>query len=288
MDQTTGKTAVITGASSGVGRAAALELARAGWNIVALGRDPGRSAEALGAIRAVARADARIEMITGDLASLSDTARMADAILAHTYRIHALCNNAGGVRDRMIVNDEGNEATFAGNHLGHFLLTKRLLPALRRAAAEGRGGRIVNVSSEGHHQAPEIDWDDLQGTRDWVSGRNYCTAKLCNLLFTHELARRYAGDGIVAHGMHPGEAATNFASHAVPEMQAYIATLEMIPPEVAGHTIAWLLSSEEAGRTSAGYFFDCREVPASPRARDPETAARLWSESEALLARSGY
>jgi NAD(P)-dependent dehydrogenase (short-subunit alcohol dehydrogenase family) len=284
------RTAVITGASSGVGRAAAIELASLGWNVIALGRDPARSADALAAIRAAAHADAQVAMITGDLALLSDVARMADEVLALTGRIHALCNNAGGVRPRMELTAEGNEATFAGNHLGHFLLTRRLLPALREAAREeGPGGaRVIAVSSEGHRQAPPFDWADLQGTGNWISGRTYCLAKLCNLLFTQELARRHAADGIVAHGMHPGEAATNFASHAVPEMQTYMATLDMIPPEVGGHTLAWLASSAEAGRGSGGYYFDCALLDADPAAHDAALAARLWAESEALLARAGY
>lgn len=286
----TARTAVVTGASSGVGRAGAIELAGMGWNIVALGRDPERSREALVAIRSAARPGAMVEMITGDLALLADTARMADAILSLGSPIHALCNNAGGVRNARLVTSEGNEATFSGNHLGHFLLTKRLLPVLRETARAAGAGtvRIIAVSSEGHRQAPEFDWSDLQQIGNWISGRNYCLAKLCNLLFTHELARRLASDGIVAHGMHPGEAATNFASHAEPEMQAYIAPLDMIPPELAGRPLAWLAASEEAGRTSDGYYFDCTPVEPSPLARDDALAARLWAESEALLARSGY
>lgn len=287
MSGNIGRTAVITGASSGVGRSAAIELARLGWSVIGLGRDPERSAEAVKAIRAVAAAGSRIHMITGDLDSLADTARMADAVLALTDRIHALCNNAGGVRTQMAVTDEGNEATFAGNHLGHFLFTKRLLPALKLGAGEG-GSRIVNVSSEGHHVAPPFDWEDLQGMRTWASGRNYCLAKLCNLLFTHELARRHQNDGILAHGMHPGEAATNFSSHATPEMQAHMATQDRISPDVGGHTLAWLASSEEAGRTTDGYFFDRAQATASPMARDDEASFRLWNESEALLARSGF
>lgn len=287
MRHTENRTAVVTGASSGVGRAAAIELAGAGWNVIALGRDPGRSADALQAIRAVARPEAQIAMVTGALDSLADTARMADAVLALTDRVDALCNNAGGVRTARTMTAEGNEATFAGNHLGHFLLTRRLMPALLRAAADG-GARVVNVSSEGHHMAPPFDWDDLQGANAWNAGRAYCLAKLCNLLFTHELARRYGGEGVISHGMHPGEAATNFASHAPADMQAHMAGLTMIPAEVGGHTLAWLASSDAAGASANGYFFDCREAAAAPRARDDADAARLWTESERLLARAGF
>jgi len=279
------RTAVVTGASSGVGLAGAIELARGGWNVIALGRDPRRSSEAHAAIRAAADADARVEMIVGDLALMADTARMAERILAIGGPIHALCNNAGGVRPERLETTEGNEATFAGNHLGHFLLTRDLMPVLVATAADcGPGSvRIIAVSSEGHRQAPSFDWDDLQGIQNWESGRNYCLAKLCNLLFTQELARRHAADGIVAHGMHPGEADTNFASHAVPEMQAYIATLDMIPPEVGGRTLAWLAASEEAGRSTAGYFFDCAPVEPDPLVGDEVLAARLWTASEALI-----
>ena len=284
------KTIVITGASSGVGRAAAVLLAGEGWNVIALGRDPQRSQEALDAIRAAAEPGARVEMITGDLALLADTDRMADAVLALDLPIHALCANAGGVRRERLVTSEGNEATFAGNHLGHFLLTARLLPRLLDTARNGSGDpvRVIAVSSEGHRQAPPFDWADLQGMENWVSGRNYCTAKLCNILFVRELARRYGAQGLVAHAMHPGEAATNFAIHADAAMQAYMATLDMIPPDVDARTIAWLAGSAEAGQETGGYWFDCGRLEPSAAALDTALARRLWEESDALLARSGF
>jgi NAD(P)-dependent dehydrogenase (short-subunit alcohol dehydrogenase family) len=124
--------------------------------------------------------------------------------------------------------------------------------------------------------------------KNWASGRNYCLAKLCNLLFTLELARREASHGIVAHAMHPGQADTNFATHATPEMRAYMATLEMISPEVAGRTLAWLSDSVEAGRSTGGYFFDCERLEPASQGQDVAAAAQLWRESEALLARSGF
>ena len=130
------KTAVVTGASSGVGKAAATLLAAMGWHVIALGRDPGRSARAEAEIRAAASPEARVDMILADLSLMADTARAAGEVAALTDRVDALLNNAGGVRDEKIVTSEGNEATFAGNHLGHFLLTDRLLPLLRKAAAD--------------------------------------------------------------------------------------------------------------------------------------------------------
>lgn len=284
------RTIVITGASSGVGRAAALRMACEGWNVIALGRDPQRSADALAEIRAAAASGARVEMITGDLALMADTDRMASAILALGLPLHAFCANAGGVRRERLITPEGNEATFAGNHLGHFLLTQRLLPRLLETARGQPGDpvRVIAVSSEGHRQAPPFDWADLQGIGNWVSGRTYCTAKLCNILFVRELARRFAGQGLVAHAMHPGEAATNFAAHADEQMQAYMATLDMIPPEIAARTIAWLAGSAEAARSPGGYWFDCQPVEPAAAALDATLAERLWAESEALLARCGF
>lgn len=289
LDKSTKRTAVITGASSGVGRSAAIQLASAGWNIIGLGRDAGRCHEAEVAIREAAQPTGEVHMVQGDLALLSDTARMAQEVLDLAGPIHALLNNAGGVRDRMTMTAEGNEATFAGNHLGPFLLTRQLLPRLRKTARENPSGtvRIVNVSSEGHKTYDAIDWDDFQRLNNWASGRNYSLAKLYNMLFTLELAKRESANGIVAHAMHPGEAASNFGSHAVPEMQAYMATLDMISPDVGGRTLMWLASSPEAGQSTGGYFFDCAPAESAPIAKDAQAAARLWNESEELVLRAG-
>jgi NAD(P)-dependent dehydrogenase (short-subunit alcohol dehydrogenase family) len=201
-----------------------------------------------------------------------------------------LINNAGGVRNHMEITSEGNEITFAGNHLGHFLLTKRLMPLLEATAKESEPGtvRILATSSEGHKVAPPFDWDDLQRVSNWVTGTNYCLAKLCNMLFTRELARRGAAKGIVANAIHPGEAKTNFAAHAEPWMAKMIEEQNEVSPDVGGGTLAWLASSPE-GRITGGYFYDGPQpLDLVAAAADDATAARLWTESEKLLARSGY
>lgn len=286
----TRRCAVVTGASSGVGLSAARSLAAQGWHVVAHGRDPGRSAAALAELRGAASPEARIDLVRCDLTLLSDTARMADEIAGLTDRVHVLINNAGGVRDHMEVTPEGNEITFAGNHLGHFLLTRRLMPLLEAAAAESEPGtvRILATSSEGHKVAPPFDWDDLQGVNGWVTGRNYCLAKLCNMLFTRELARRGAPLGIVVNAIHPGEARTNFAAHAEPWMAEMIERQNAVSPDVGGHTLAWLAASPEAGRITGGYFYDREQLDLVPAAADDAAALRLWDESEKLLARSGF
>lgn len=288
---TSRKCVVITGASSGVGKSAACMLAAKGWHVIAHGRDPHRSAAAIEEIRAAAAPGARVDFVRGDLTLLSETATIARYISTLTENLHVLINNAGGVRDHMEITTEGNEITFAGNHLGHFLLTKLLAPLLEATAAHSGAGqvRVLATSSEGHKVAPEFDWDDLQGTRNWVTGTNYCLAKLCNVLFTRELARRGTARGIVANVIHPGEANTNFASHAEPWMAQYIREHNnTVSPDVGGDTLAWLASAEETGRITGGYFYAREQLELVPIARDEATAERLWDESEKLLARSGY
>jgi NAD(P)-dependent dehydrogenase (short-subunit alcohol dehydrogenase family) len=143
------------------------------------------------------------------------------------------------------------------------------------------------VSSTGHEGCPGLDWDDLQQTRAWNSGKSYCVAKLCNILFTRELAKRVAADGIVANAMHPGVVASNFANHAEPRMKSYIETLQSVPPEAGADTLVWLATAPEAGKVTGGYFHQREALSPAPAALDDGAATRLWRESEALVARAG-
>jgi len=287
MTEQSSRVAVVSGASSGVGRAAARALAAKGWHVIALGRDAGRTAAAAADIRGAAPPGTRVDVIRGDLALLADTARMAKEIASLTDAVDVLVNNAGGVRAERVITQEGNEATFAGNHLGHFLLTNRLIPLLRSSARSAAPGsvRVVSVSSNAHEYAKGVDWNDLQQMREWTSGKSYCLAKLCNILFTRELAKRVVADGIVATVMHPGVVNSNFASHAEPGMKSYLHTLKSISPEEAADTLVWLATAAEAGQPSGGYFQHRQLIEPSRAAQDDAAASRLWTESEALVAR---
>lgn len=276
------RTAVITGASSGLGKEATKALTAQGWHVIAHGRDAARSAAAEAEIRAVATG--RVDMLSCDLSLLSDVARMADEIGALTDKVDVLLCNAGGMRQEMVMTPEGNDASFAGNHLGHFLLTSRLIPQLRAAGA----ARVISTTSDGHFYCKGIDWNDLQLMRDWNSGASYCLVKLCNVLFTRELAKRHAADGIVAHAFHPGVVASNFTAHAVESTRAYMATLDAQPPEVAAKPLVWLATSPEAGQATGLYWNKSVAEAPNPVALDDEIMVRLWSESEALVAKAGF
>jgi len=281
------RVAVVTGASSGIGKEAAKALAGAGWHVIAHGRSPGRAAEAKAEIEAAAATGAKIDMVLGDLALLCEAERVASEIAALTPRIDVLLNNAGGVRNAREVTSEGNEVTFAGNHLGQFLLTERLLPLLRKAASESPAGatRIVQTSSSAHLVTQAIDWDDFQHIDNWSSVGAYGFAKLANILFTRELARRLEGTGIVVHALHPGMVDTNFASHGTKDMQDHFAAHPAIAAADAAAPLVWLATADEPGRSSGDYWAQGVKEDPSALARDDANAARLWSESERLVER---
>ncbi|WP_026310922.1 SDR family NAD(P)-dependent oxidoreductase [Parafrankia elaeagni] len=281
--------AAVTGASSGIGRATARRLAERGWQVIGVGRDPQRSAAAEAEIAAAVRGNGAFTMIRGDLALMAEVTRVAAELRSLTDRLDVLINNAGGVRDRKIITAEGTEATFAANHLAPFLLTRELMPLLKVSAASRPPGstRVIAVSSSGHRTVAGLDWDDLQSLGDFQPAVAYCRAKLANILFTRELARRFGPDGIVAQTMHPGVIASNFAAHGDAAMRAHMAAADTAPPDEAAETLLWLTTSPEGGHPAGRYFHDKAEEAPSEAAQDDAAAAHLWTESESLLARIG-
>lgn len=290
MDGQELRTAVVTGASAGIGKATAVALVRMGWRVIGVGRDPARSAAAEVEIRAAAVPSAKVDFVRADFTLMSDVRRAAQEIKALTSRIDALINNAGGVRDRLVVTLEGNEATFAANHLAPFLLTRELMPVLKATARNHPPGtvRVIAVSSSGHGFCPGMNWDDLNLLHNFSTAGAYCQAKLANVLFTRELTRRTAADGIIAQCMHPGVIDSNFMAHADEVMRSYMKTQNAQTPEHAARTLVFLATSPDAGRDGGRYFHDCEEVAPAPQALDEAAAQRLWEESEKLLAKLGY
>jgi NAD(P)-dependent dehydrogenase (short-subunit alcohol dehydrogenase family) len=282
------RVAVVTGASSGIGKEAAKALSAQGWHVIAIGRDPGRSTAAAQEIRA-ASSGGLVYMIQADLALMAEASRAAREIAARTDRVDVLLNNAGGMAKSKVMTREGYEENFAGNHLGPFLLTTRLLPLLRRAAADAPRGsvRIINTSSDASEMIKAMPWSDLQSSENYSAGAAYCYAKLANVLFARGLAQRLADDGIVAHAMHPGVVDSNFITHADERTQAHIRTFKSQTPAEGADTLIWLATAEEPGTSTGGYFYQRKPRAPNPVVDDAACVDRLWMESEKLIAKAG-
>ena len=283
------RVALVTGASSGIGKSTAIKLAALGWQVIGVGRDPQRSAAAEAEIAAAARAGG-FTMLRADFTLMAEVKRVADQVASRTERLDVLVNNAGGVRDRQYITAEGTEATFAANHLAPFLLTRELMPLLKASAATRPPGttRVIAVSSTAHRMAEGLDWDDLQSLGDVQPTFAYGRAKLANILFTRELARRAEPDGIVAQVMHPGRVASNFAAHGDEGMRAYMASADTVPPDEPAETLTWLATEPEGGHPGGRYFHQKAEETPAAAAQDDAAASRLWTESETLLAKLGF
>lgn len=271
------RTAVVTGASAGIGFVVARHLAGNGWRVIGVGRDAGRVAAAKEAIRA-ALPDCDVTMLRADLSIMGDVRQLARAIAKKTDIVHLLVNNAGGTPARRVVTEDGFEQCFAGNHLGPFLLTKQLLPLIAAA-----GAQIINVSSVAHRFIKDMQWDDLQMERKFDAGKAYSQSKLANILFTRALARRLADTWIRVNAVHPGFVQSNFASHgnAIVRMIYRLGTPFALTPEQGADTILWLAAQDNPG--SGGYFAKRRPAPLTPSAGSDQGAERLWQFSENLV-----
>lgn len=278
-----GKVVLLTGGNSGIGLAAARDLAAMGASVVITARDGRKGATALEVVRR-AVPGATVDLLDLDLASF-ESIRGAAARFRATYdRLDVLVNNAGGLLSQRQRTREGFEMTFGVNHLGHFLVTDLLLDRLRDSAP----ARIVNVSSVGHRFGSISFTDPMYEQRRYNPAEAYNQSKLANILFTKELARRLAGTGVTANCLHPGAVRTGFGS--VDDTAGFeravmvIARPFLISARRGARTIVFLASSPEVEGVSGEYFVRCRVRTPSAAARDPESARRLWELSERLVA----
>jgi NAD(P)-dependent dehydrogenase (short-subunit alcohol dehydrogenase family) len=283
------RVALVTGASSGIGKSTAIKLVARGWQVIGVGRDPQRTAAAEAEIAAAAP-DGGFTMVRADFTLMAEVKRVADQVGSRTGRLDVLVNNAGGVRDQQYITAEGTEATFAANHLAPFLLTRELMPLLKTSAAAEPPGttRVIAVSSSAHRIIDALDFNDLQSLDGFRPAFAYGRAKLANILFTRELARRVEPDGIVAQAMHPGVVASNFASHGDEAMRAHMAVADTVSPDEPAETLAWLATEPEGGRHGGRYFYRKAEETPAAAAQDDAAARHLWAESETLLAKLGF
>jgi NAD(P)-dependent dehydrogenase (short-subunit alcohol dehydrogenase family) len=275
----TGRTCMITGATSGIGQAAALELARLGAGLVLVGRNAERGERVLEEVRRASSAG-DVTLLLADLSSQSEIRRLAADFLASGRPLHVLLNNAGVINLRREESGDGIETTFAVNHLAYFLLTTLLLERLK----EGAPARVVNVASDAHRGAGRLDFDDLESQRSYSPMRVYGRSKLANILFTRELARRLEGTGVTANSMHPGFVGSNFAKNNGLLGVAAMTLLRPFArsPEKGAETAVYLCSSPKVEGVTGEYFQDCKPHRPRPFALDDEDAHRLWEVSERM------
>jgi retinol dehydrogenase-12 len=271
-----GAVCVVTGATSGIGKAAATALARLGATVVLVGRDRGRTEAAAAEIAPVSASPPRAEV--ADLASLEQVRGLAGR-LGGLERIDVLINNAGLVLGERRITPDGLEHVFALNHLASFLLTNLLLPKLTASAP----ARVVTVTSDAH-SAARLDLSDPNLEHGWDSWRSYANSKLANILFTRELARRLDGTGVTANCAHPGVVRTGFGRESRPllKLGITIARPFMLSPERGADTVVYLACSPDVAGQTGGYYVKRQRREPSAAARDDAAARELWELSEKL------
>jgi NAD(P)-dependent dehydrogenase (short-subunit alcohol dehydrogenase family) len=273
-----GKTVLITGGTSGIGKATAVALAAMGANVVVVGRNPERGEAALEEIKAQSH-NGSVELMLADLSVQNEVRRLAREFLERYDRLDVLANNAGLVQSKRTETPDGIETTLAINHLAPFLLTNLLLETLEQSAPS----RVITVSSEAQRWG-NMDFEDMHSRRSYRGFPVYGMTKLANIMFTYELAERLKGTGVTANCLHPGPVGTNFGQNNSGAMTLFFRAFKpfMRSPEQGADTLIWLASSSEVGGVSGKYFSDRKELEAKKVAYDPAARRRLWEISEDL------
>ncbi len=273
-----GKIIVVTGATSGIGKQTALQLAEKGARVILVSRSQKKCRRTKQEI-IDKTGNKNIHYQTADLSTLGGIRQAAEGIQEKVDRIDVLVNNAGALFWNRQESADGIEMTFALNHLNYFLLTNLLLGKIKNSPA----GRIINISS-GAHIGQKLDFDDLQNQKSYRPFTAYGRSKLANLYFTYELDRRLKGTGVTVNAVHPGFVATNFGKEGNPlaRMLMPIISLFAKSSHKGAETPVYLASSAEAEGVSGKYFFQKEAISSSPVSYDPQIAERLWQVSEEL------
>jgi NAD(P)-dependent dehydrogenase (short-subunit alcohol dehydrogenase family) len=273
-----GKVVLITGGTSGIGRAAATALAAMGAEVAVTGRSRQRGEAAVEEIRDTS-GNERVSLMLADLAVQTEVRGLAEEFRERYDRLDVLVNNAGIIQSKRTETPDGLELTLAVNHLAPFLLTNLLLDLLKESAPS----RIITVSSEARRGA-QIDFEDLQSERRYRAFKVYGMTKLANILFTYELAERLEGTGVVANCLHPGGVNTNFGANNRSFGTLLFRAFKpfMRTPEQGADTIVYLAISPEAGKMTGRYLTDRKVVASFNEPHDEATQKRLWEVSEKL------
>jgi retinol dehydrogenase 12 len=271
-----GKTCLVTGATGGIGLVTAQALARAGAEVVIIGRSPEKTAEVA---RQMQARGGKVEYLLGDLSAQAEVRRLAAEFRQGHNRLDVLVNNAGAFFMKHQVSQDGFEMTFALNHLAYFLLTNLLLDLLTTSAPS----RIVNVSS-GAHVGGRINLENIQNPRTYSGWAAYSQSKLANIYFTYELARRLQGSGVTVNALHPGFVATNFGRSNGGLFNPLFRLFQIgaISPEEGAKTSIYLATSPEVEGVTGKYFDKCKPISSSPVSYDQDMARDLWDLSTQL------
>ena len=261
-------TFLVTGATDGIGKQTALNLARSGAKVLVHGRNAVKAERAAAELRA-ASGNPELEAVWGDFTSLAQVRALAAAVRARSERLDGLVHNAGVFMPSRLLTADGLEATFQINYLAPFLLTHLLLGLLEEAPA----GRIVMVSSVAH-QGGYLDFDNLQGERSFDDYSAYATSKLADLLFAIELAERLQGTRVTVNALHPGTVGTKLLKTGF--------GMDGMDVERGARTSTYLALSPEVAGSTGQYFMDCMPTACSPFADDAALRRRLWEHSEKL------
>jgi retinol dehydrogenase-12 len=273
------KICLVTGATNGIGKVTALELAKMGATVIVVGRNPDKTEAVVNELRAQSGSD-RVDKALADLSSLAEVQALAENFKRKYSRLDVLVNNAGAYFGKRQVSADGYEMTFALNHLSYFLLTALLLDVLKASAPS----RIVNVASDAHRTVP-LDFDDLQAEKKFNGLVVYGRSKLANILFTYELAKRLQGTNVTANTLHPGFVATGFGADSGALMRIGIkitARLMGVSVEEGAQTTIYLASSPEVEGVTGKYFQKCKPAQSSAASYDVDARERLWQISEQL------
>ena len=272
------KICLITGATNGIGRAAAVALAQKGAAVILVGRYEERSQDTVAEIKKET-GNHNVDYLLADLSVQAQVRGLADDFKSRYGRLDVLVNNAGLINFFRQVSADGIEMNFAVNHLSYFLLTDLLLDTLKASAP----ARVVNVSSNSHRHK-QLDFEDLELKRGYWAGRAYGRSKLCNLYFTYELARRLEGTGVTVNAMHPGFVRTNMAANNGWLVRFFLPFIHRnsLTPEQGADTIVYLASSPDVEGLSGKYFVRRREVNSDPASHNETAARKLWQVSEQM------
>jgi NAD(P)-dependent dehydrogenase (short-subunit alcohol dehydrogenase family) len=271
-----GKTCIVTGANTGIGKATATALAKKGATVVMVCRSRERGEAARAEIaRESGRSD--VDLLVADLSLQSEIRRLAGEVQTKYPRLDVLINNAAVVHPKRILTAEGIETMFAVNHLAYYLLSLLLLEVLQAS----RPARIINVGSNAHRFIKKLDFDNLQGEQGFNSLRPYAMNKLENLYFTYALARRIEGTGVTVNALHPGVILTEL-NRSLPAPVVWFFNKFTKPTSEGAATPVYLALSPEVEGVNGKYFDDCREKKTSPASYDVEAAEKLWQLSARL------